>query len=234
MRTIVMIIIFIGFNTITYSQEKRLVTTKLLNVRSGTGVNYEVINQLREGDTVISLDAENTWSKIELVNGEIGYVSNEFLSEPLTTDPSQSKHKKGDSKVGTIFIIVIVIGIILLNDVRKKIFPTSKKSSSRWSPGTKQVTKSQSSRPPISRNSANGVVYRYRIKGNGTAGGFKYVEGMNVEIAVKGLGASGSPFNTITEKLFIQEIARKYNIEPRFQSGIKMLFKHDRVDVEIM
>ena len=57
---------------------------------------------------------------------------------------------------------------------------------------------------------------------------------MNVEVAVNGLGAGGSPFNNIVEKLFIQEIARKYNVEPRFHSGIKMMFKRDKLDVEIM
>lgn len=232
MKVIITTLFFVGFYSMTFSQEKRLVTTKILNVRSGAGVNYDVINQVREGDTIISLETENTWSKIELTSGDIGYVSNEFISEPLTVETSQSKDKKSNSWFGTIFIIVIVI--ILLNAARKTLFTSSKKTTSRRPSGTNPQSKSQSSQNPSRRNNSNGVVYRYRIKGNGTAGGFKYVEGMNVEIAVKGLGASGSPFNTITEKLFIQEVARKYNVEPRFQSGIKMLFKHDRVDVEIM
>lgn len=232
MKAIITILFFIGFYSITFSQEKRLVTAKLLNMRSGAGVNYVAINQLKEGDTIFILETGNTWSKIELTSGEIGYVSNQYISEPLKIETSQSKVKKKVSWFGTIFIIVIVL--IIFNIVRKTLFSSPIIRTSRESFRAKPQTKSQSTRNPIKRNSSNGVVYRFRIKGNGTAGGFKYVEGMNVEIAVKGLGASGSPFNTVTEKLFIHEVAKKYNIEPRFQSGIKMLFKHDRVDVEIM
>ena len=75
------------------------------------------------------------------------------------------------------------------------------------------------------------AVYRFRIKGNGSAGGVKYTDGMNVEVAVTGLAASGSPFNNMVEKIFIQEFAQKYHVENRFHSGIKMLFKQDRLDV---
>jgi hypothetical protein len=84
------------------------------------------------------------------------------------------------------------------------------------------------------RQSGNSAVYRFRIKGNGSAGGVKYADGMNVEVAVTGLGSGGSPFNNIVEKKFVEEFARKYNIEPRFHSGIRMLFKRDSVDVEIL
>lgn len=75
------------------------------------------------------------------------------------------------------------------------------------------------------------AVYRFRIKGNGSAGGVKYTDGMNVELAVTGLGSSGSPFNNIVENLFVKEFALKYNVESRFHSGIKMLFKQDRLEV---
>ena len=57
---------------------------------------------------------------------------------------------------------------------------------------------------------------------------------MNVEVAVKGLGASGSPFNTTVKELFIKEFARKYNYNSSNYSAISMLFKPDRVDVEII
>jgi hypothetical protein len=78
------------------------------------------------------------------------------------------------------------------------------------------------------------AVYRFRIKGSGSAGGVKYTDGMNVEVAVTGLGSSGSPFNNIVEKLFVQEFAQKYNVEPRLESDIKMLFKSSRLDVTVI
>lgn len=76
------------------------------------------------------------------------------------------------------------------------------------------------------------AVYRFRVKGNGSSGGVKYTDGMNIEVAVTGLGSSGSPFNNIVEKLFIQEFAKKYNIQEKDFSGIRMLFKRDRLDVQ--
>jgi len=76
------------------------------------------------------------------------------------------------------------------------------------------------------------AVYRFRVKGNGSSGGVKYTDGMNVEVAVTGLGSQGSPFNNVVEKLFVQEFARKYNVEPRQHLGIKALFKRSYLDVE--
>jgi len=76
------------------------------------------------------------------------------------------------------------------------------------------------------------AVFRFRVKGNGSSGGVKYTDGMNVEVAVTGLGSSGSPFNTITKKIFVQEFAQKYNVEPRLKNGIEALFISSRLDVE--
>ena len=75
-------------------------------------------------------------------------------------------------------------------------------------------------------------VYRFRVKGNGSTGGVKFTEGMNVEVAITGFGSNSSPFNNIVEKLFVKEFARKYNVEKRFVQNINGLFKRDRLDVE--
>ena len=69
------------------------------------------------------------------------------------------------------------------------------------------------------------VIYKYTIKkGSGTSGGVKYTKGMNVEIAVTGMAASGSGFNSTTRKIFIEEFARKYNIPTNKHNGIGALF----------
>lgn len=130
--------------TLSFAQETKYVDTELLNVRSGAGTKYEVIDKISQGEKVIAYSTQGTWTEIELNNGTRGYVSTKFL------------------------------------------------------------------------------------------GGVQYVDGMNIEVAVSGLGAGGSPFNNIVEKLFVQEFARKYNVEPRFHSSIKSLFKRDRLDVDIL
>ena len=135
--------------------------------------------------------------------------------------------KKKDSSWVNILIVLGIIGYGLykIKNFFSGLFGGSSSSSQRSStPRTQEVR----------RKSSNSAVYRFRIKGSGSAGGFKYADGMNVEVAVTGLGANGSPFNNIVEKLFVQEIARKYNVDPRHHSGIKMLFKRDSLDVEIM
>lgn len=76
------------------------------------------------------------------------------------------------------------------------------------------------------------AVYRFRVKGNGSSGGVKYTDGMNVEVAVTGLGSNGSPFNNIVEKLFVQEFMSKYRVEERLKFGVKAMFKSSRLDVE--
>lgn len=219
-------LIIICFTSIT--QELSTVNAKLLNVRSGAGTNFEVITQVQEGDKVNTYSTIDSWTEIETESGVKGYVSTEFLSkDSISNSESPKRDKKNNSWFGTIFVIVAVI--VIINSARKTLF-AKKGSSSSSSHQSKSPIKKQQVNDPNRKN----AVFRFRIKGNGTAGGVKYVDGMNIEVAVSGFGASGSPFNTTVEKLFVQEFARKYNIEPRFHSSIKMLFKRDRLDVEVL
>lgn len=203
---------------LTFGQQTKYVDTEELNIRAGAGTKYEVVDKISQGQKVTVLTEQGKWSEIELENGKKGFVSTKFLSDTETSSNPKSSDKK-NSLVG----YLLVIGFVLYG--LKKLFGGSS-SSSRTSTST--------NRQEVRRKSGNSAVYRFRIKGSGSAGGFQYADGMNVEVAVKGLGANGSPFNNIVEKLFVQEIARKYNVEPRFHSGIKMMFKRDKLDVEIM
>lgn len=203
---------------LTFGQQTKYVDTEELNIRAGAGTKYEVVDKISQGQKVTVLTEQGKWSEIELENGTKGFVSTKFLSDTETSSSPKSSDKK-NSWVG----YLLVIGFVLYG--LKKLFGGSS-SSSRTSTST--------NRQEVRRKPGNSAVYRFRIKGSGSAGGFQYADGMNVEVAVKGLGANGSPFNNIVEKLFVQEIARKYNVEPRFHSGIKMMFKRDKLDVEIM
>ena len=205
---------------LTFGQQTKYVDTEELNIRAGAGTKYEVVDKISQGQKVTVLTELGKWSEIELENGTKGFVSTKFLSDTETSSSSKKSDKK-NSWIG----YVLIIGFILYG--LKKLFGGSS-SNSRSNRNT------STNRQEVRKKSGNSAVYRFRIKGSGSAGGFQYADGMNVEVAVKGLGANGSPFNNIVEKLFVQEIARKYNVEPRFHSGIKMMFKRDKLDVEIM
>jgi uncharacterized protein YraI len=205
---------------LTFGQQTKYVDTEELNIRAGAGTKYEVVDKISQGQKVTVLTEHGKWSEIELENGTKGFVSTKFLSETETSSSSKKSEKK-NSWIG----YVLVIGFVLYG--LKKLFGGSSSNSS-------SNRNTSTNRQEVRRKSGNSAVYRFRIKGSGSAGGFQYADGMNVEVAVKGLGANGSPFNNIVEKLFVQEIARKYNVEPRFHSGIKMMFKRDKLDVEIM
>lgn len=211
---------------LTFGQQTKYVDTEELNIRSGAGTKYEVVEKISQGQKVTVLSDQGKWSEIELENGQKGFVSTKFLS-----DTQNSSSQTSDKKNSWISYL-IVIGLVLYGLYKVKKFFSGLFSGSSSSSSSQRST--PTNKPEVRRKSSNSAVYRFRIKGSGSAGGFKYADGMNVEVAVNGLGAGGSPFNNIVEKLFIQEIARKYNVEPRFHSGIKMLFKRDSLDVEIM
>jgi hypothetical protein len=78
------------------------------------------------------------------------------------------------------------------------------------------------------------AVYQFRIKKNGSAGGVKYTEGMNIEVIDPKARKGENPWNTKVKDLFIQEFAKKYNVGANNLSGIKMLFNRDSCDVTEM
>lgn len=204
----------------TFSQTEYTVNTELLNVRSGAGTEYEVVGQVKLNQKVLEISKSGNWSEIKTDDFK-GFVSSKYISKF-----NDNTNKKEDSSIISWLIGLGIIGYILIKvkNFFSGLFGGSSSNTHRSTNPTPQK--------PKRRQSSNSAVYRFRIKGNGTAGGVKYADGMNVEVAVTGLGSVGSPFNNIVEKKFIEEFARKYNIEPRFHSGIKMLFKRDSVDVE--
>lgn len=204
---------------LTFSQTEFKVNTELLNVRSGPGTKYDVVGQVKLNERVLVTSTYDDWSEIKTDDFQ-GFVSTKYISKI-----NSNSDKEDDSSIIGWLIGLGIIGYILIK---------VKNFFSRLFGGSSSNTRRSSSpkQKPKQRQSSNSAVYRFRIKGNGTAGGVKYADGMNVEVAVTGLGSGGSPFNNIVEKKFVEEFARKYNIEPRFHSGIKMLFKRDSVDVE--
>ena len=55
------------------------VKASALNIRSGAGTNYSVINKVYSGNTVKILDASNGWYKVSLTSGATGWCSGDYL-----------------------------------------------------------------------------------------------------------------------------------------------------------
>jgi N-acetylmuramoyl-L-alanine amidase len=73
--------------------EDYYVSVSALNVRSGAGTNYGVIDVLRQGQKVQASDEQSGWLKISY-NGKTGYVAKDFVSKTMvspaeTNTPSQ-------------------------------------------------------------------------------------------------------------------------------------------------
>lgn len=81
------------FNTKDWEESKttgKVVTGgSRLNLRTGAGMNYEIIDQLRPGEEVTVIGTEGDWYKI-IVPEKTGYVHSDYL-EVLETAESNSK-----------------------------------------------------------------------------------------------------------------------------------------------
>jgi uncharacterized protein YgiM (DUF1202 family) len=91
---------------LSFGQETKYVNTEQLNIRSGAGSSFEVVDKASQGTKVIVISNEGKWSKIELENGTKGYVFTNYLSSDYKNDS-----KKNDkNNLGSILIILGVLG----------------------------------------------------------------------------------------------------------------------------
>jgi uncharacterized protein YgiM (DUF1202 family) len=68
--------------------EVAIVTTPLLNVRTGPGVNFPVIARAAGGDLVTVLDKREQWRLVRLSSGTQGWVNSQFLSRAIGSVPA--------------------------------------------------------------------------------------------------------------------------------------------------
>ncbi|MGL5693738.1 MAG: SH3 domain-containing protein [Peptostreptococcaceae bacterium] len=64
------------------------VNTSTLNVRSGAGTSYSIIDKVHKGDKVDVLSSSSGWYKVKLSNGKTGWCSSEYITIGSTTNPS--------------------------------------------------------------------------------------------------------------------------------------------------
>ncbi|MBQ4651303.1 MAG: SH3 domain-containing protein [Oscillospiraceae bacterium] len=80
LRTLVAAVLLLSIFTVTAFAEDATVTGNHVNVRSGPGMNYSVINCLGKGTSVTVTDRSNsTWYSI-VYNGQSGFMSSSYLS----------------------------------------------------------------------------------------------------------------------------------------------------------
>lgn len=131
--------------TFSFAQETKYVDTELLNVRSGAGTKYEVIDKISQGEKVTAYSIQGTWTEIELNNGTRGYVSTKFLSN--SQNQKSSTGKKGNSWIG--YLLVIGFVLYALNKVRKFFTGSNSSSSSQPRERSVQATSNYSSQPKL-------------------------------------------------------------------------------------
>ena len=233
MKKHIILIVLLLFTISAFGQNTKYVNAEILNVRQGAGIQYNTIGQVGKGSRVTVISENNGWTEIETTTGAKGFVATEYLSLGNQNAQNSNNDKKDTSWIS----VLITLGILGYVSVKVKNFlfgrsnvsaPSS--SSSRTTSIEKQEVKKQE----VKISNSKSAVYKFRVKGNGSAGNVKYTDGMNVEVAASRSSVFETPFNTTVEKIFIQEFARKYNVEPSSYSGIKMLFKRDYLDVEVL
>ena len=69
------VIMFFMQSEITYAAEEVTIKTKVLNVRSGPGQNFEVIGQVSENEKFPVLEEKDSWYKIQLTSNHMGWVA---------------------------------------------------------------------------------------------------------------------------------------------------------------
>ena len=93
------------------------VTTSVLNVREGKGIDNTVIGKLQEGSIVEVLEFSDDWGQINY-DGKIGYISREFVE----------KYKNPDG--WTTFLISAVIFFVVYFKMGGRVFSSSDGSGS--------------------------------------------------------------------------------------------------------
>lgn len=154
------------FNILVFSQNTQYVNTELLNVRSGAGKNFDVVEKVPKGEKLNILSENGNWSEVQLENGNKGYVNSKFLSDTQNSKTS----KKTDSN----WPILLIAGIAFLswlfggsksktssnNSTQRKPKPVRIKPN-HWYHCKNCNEKIQASKMPTSANCSNSTFHRW-------------------------------------------------------------------------
>lgn len=71
------------------------VTASALNVRREASAEGEVIAQVKKGTTLSVLANDDSWTKVRLASGEVGWVASRFVSSGNNTSTAKRSSKAG-------------------------------------------------------------------------------------------------------------------------------------------
>jgi len=69
------------------------VMASALNVRAEASTDSDVITQLRKGTSLSVLQENDSWTKVRLASGEVGWVASRFVSSATASKQATSKKK---------------------------------------------------------------------------------------------------------------------------------------------
>src|SRR5699024_12498146 len=87
-------------NSSSKSSYKATVNATSINVRSGDSTSYSVITNLPKGTVVDVIEsASNGWKKVKTSNGTTGWVSGQYLTTGVLSQPSTPSTNKAQAVV---------------------------------------------------------------------------------------------------------------------------------------
>ena len=93
---------YVNSNNVSSSpiNKKGQVIASTLNVRTGASTSNSVLTKINKGTTVDVLESSNGWYKIKLLNGQIGWVSSQYIT--FNNISSSPINKKGQVIASTL------------------------------------------------------------------------------------------------------------------------------------
>ena len=99
--------------------ENYVVTANKLNVRDEASKAGEIIGSFKKGDEVKVDEINGDWATVN-VNGEVGYISMQYLSTPESKQKNTQTRETDTSEILIGFIFIsIVVGIPIVIAIRK-------------------------------------------------------------------------------------------------------------------
>ena len=74
----------------SYSDTVYRTTASTLHLRAGAGTDYAIIGKLKRGTGVTILDSAGNWRRVKTYNGQIGWVSANYLTKQATAKVTAS------------------------------------------------------------------------------------------------------------------------------------------------
>lgn len=81
----------------SYGSKVKYVNNSTLNVRSGPGTNYDVVDKVYQGDKVEVAFESGEWSRVQIPNGRNGYVFSAYLSNTNLSSVNTNTYKPNNT-----------------------------------------------------------------------------------------------------------------------------------------